>query len=104
MSFFLLGSRPKRFVSIAEILMTKKRGPRSLASEERRLRIRIANRTLEIWYESNYSDLLRGYALRAIARLEAERSQNVNTNIGYEPPTNENVDEQGADHDSSEGA
>ena len=45
------------------------------------------------------------FAVRALAYLDAENAQRPrNTNIGYEPPTNDNVDEQGVDRDSTEGA
>jgi hypothetical protein len=53
--------------------MTKKRGPRKPETIESRLRIRLAVRTLEIWKELGYPDSLRGFAIRAAARLETER-------------------------------
>jgi hypothetical protein len=52
-------------------LMTKKRGKRNPVTEEARLRKRLAIRILEYWYQDNYSERLRKFAVKASEYLKS---------------------------------
>ena len=69
--YVLLGKLAQGFGELCCVTqrMTKQ-SVRSKPAAERRLRIRLALRTVEIWRESGYNKELERFALRAIAYLK----------------------------------
>jgi hypothetical protein len=87
-----------------------KRGKRSKLKKSLRFRVGVAWEVLQVWRSNGYTKDLNKLALAAYRLLkevfpeETTVSGNDNTNIGYEPPSSANVEQQRIGRSSGERA